>query len=382
MNPLTLAVAGNLAINTISSIAKFLKGTKGNVSLTEVTQTARVEPIVIVGQDCVNLEYMNDVMNSVHSIFTGYYLQAAAITTNISNVKVGKLLGTINPGNNYDPTKDFFSFETYLEASGRKQTNIDKQWKICAESYKYRLPVLNDNHEAVSLENSAIRDHKGTGDLNETISDNVNLSIGKIVEVTISENGQHSTLPISIRLMVSQLSEKAIVTMLTMRSMETSFSERFHAWKAGRISFVKDLILCQDMITAQRSALMKDKDGVLSEIVRRSNNSKMSFMFTKKLNLATASNIYIISEQTQSEIENKLGGKLSSVKVREALFESGYMMILVIIDRSWERVTFYHRGIALPTTLGIKDIKNANKGSGPDIGEILKAYQMGSNPVM
>lgn len=380
MSPITLGIVAGQVINTISDVVKYLRGVRGNASLTDITKSARVEPIVIVGQDCINLEYMNDVMNSVHSIFTGYYLQAIALTTNISSVRVGKLLDRLNPKNDYNPTKDFFSFETYLEASGRKAASVHPEWKLCSESYKYRLPVLNDNKEAIAVENSVILDHKGSADLNETISDNANLSIGKIVEVTIRENNQSATLPISIRLLVSQVSEKAMITMLTLRSMETTFSERFHAWKAGRISFIKDLILCQDMIDAHRKALIKDKDGVLSEIIRRSNNSKMSFLFTKQTNLATASNIYVISEQTQAELENKLGGKLSNARIREQLFEAGYMMILVVIDRSWERVTFYHRGIALPTTLGIKDIKNSNKGSGPDIGDILKAYQMGSSP--
>lgn len=378
MNPITLAVAGQLALTVIKQVSTFLTAGKGNSSLTDVTKSARVEPIVIVGQDCVNLEYMNDVMNSVHSIFTGYYLQAAAITANISNVRIGKILDRLNPGNNYSITKDFYSFETFLETSGRKATEIDPQWKLCAESYKYRLPVLNENKQAIAVENSIVS--RTSSDLAEAISANVNLSVGKIVEITISENGQAATLPIMIRLMVSQVSERALVTMLTLRSMETSFSERFHAWRAGKISFIKDLILCQDMIDAHRKALIKDKDGALSEIIRRSNNSKMSFMFTKQVNMATASNIYIISEQTQAELESKLGGKLQSPKIREALFESGYMMILVVIDRSWERVTFYHRGITMPTTLGIRDIKNSNKGSGPDIGDILKAYQMGNSP--
>ena len=361
--------------NMIIDIAKVLKGAKGNTSLTEVTKVARVEPIVIVGQDCVNLEYSTDVLNSVLSIFAGYYLQAVALTTNISGVKAGKILDRLNPDSSKAGT---YSFEEYTESGGKTLVKMHPDWKMSAESYKYRLPVLNDNKRALAVESSVFS--KNTGDMAEAIQDNVNLSVGKIVEITVAENDQKMTIPISFRLLVNQVSERALITMLTLRSMDHTFTERFHAWRAGRISFVKDLILCQDMIDAHKKAMMADKDGVLSEIINRSNSSKMSSMFSQKVNLASASNIYVISEQTAAELESKLGGKLNNPRIREALFESGYMMILVVIDRAWERVTFYHRGIAAGTNLGIKDIKNANKGSGPDISQILKAYQMGTSP--
>ena len=55
-------------------------------------------------------------------------------------------------------------------------------------------------------------------------------------------------------------------------------------------------------------------------------------------------------------------------------------MIMVVIDPDWDHVTFYHRSIELPTELSVKELQATNKSKGPDVAEILKAYQMGNSP--
>jgi hypothetical protein len=55
-------------------------------------------------------------------------------------------------------------------------------------------------------------------------------------------------------------------------------------------------------------------------------------------------------------------------------------MFLVVIDKQYERVTFYHRGINQATELGVRDLKASQKGNGPDVSDILRAYTMGQNP--
>jgi hypothetical protein len=55
-------------------------------------------------------------------------------------------------------------------------------------------------------------------------------------------------------------------------------------------------------------------------------------------------------------------------------------MIIAVVDREWERVTFYTRGISSHTELSIDEIKAANKGKGPDISDIMKSYNMSASP--
>jgi len=55
-------------------------------------------------------------------------------------------------------------------------------------------------------------------------------------------------------------------------------------------------------------------------------------------------------------------------------------MIIAVVDRDWERVSFYIRGIDAGVNVSIKDLKQPSKDKGPDILDILKSLQAGQAP--
>lgn len=378
MDPLsTTAMASGTVIQTISELAKktsTFRGAMKTGSLVQFTQSARVEPLCILGSDVVNLEFMPLVMQSLQSIFTGYYLQAIALTTQVNSVKVVKVLDKLNPSRNADLSSMFSkAFESFKENNKKVFTD----WRLASESYKWRLPTTK-NVPALESEMLAL---EGATDTQKAINELVNLSVGKMIDVQISgEEGTKMSIPISIRLIANRMPEPSLVHLMSLSSADTSFKERYHAWRAGRLSFVKDLILCQDIITAHKKALINDKDGVYSEIINRVNQNKIVSMQSGDVSLASASNLFVISQNTAEAIEQKLYGKLSNPKVREKIFNTTYAMIIVVVDPYTEKVTFYHRGIATASTMSVGDLKIANKGSGPDVSEIMKAYMAGSSP--
>ena len=126
---------------------------------------------------------------------------------------------------------------------------------------------------------------------------------------------------------------------------------------------------------------MTDKDGVYSEIAKRAKNSKLASFFSKNPSLAEASNIVVISEETAMQLRVKHNLNLDNFKDRQKIFDKTYAMILVVIDRNYERVNMYHYGISASTSVGLRDIKVANKGSGPNIMEVLAAFKGGNAPV-
>ena len=95
---------------------------------------------------------------------------------------------------------------------------------------------------------------------------------------------------------------------------------------------------------------------------------------------STASNLVVISTDTIASLEMQINGKMSDFKTREKVFKDTYIMLMCVVDKQWDRITIYSRGIHLATEVGIKDLKAANKGSGPDVSDILKAYQLGNHP--
>ena len=366
VNEGTLA-AGNVLSTVMDTYAKTkaIGSHMKTSSLVSATSVARVEPIVIVDKDCLFLEYLPDILQSTQSIFVGYWLQALSLITNVGDVNVGRVLDKLNPNRKVD-TSGFLN--TIVSAGIGKESLT-----YASESLKYKLPT-------VALE--AKDDDKGGAIAKvDNIADLTNLSIGKIINVTIKNNGQEAVIPISFRLMVNTLPPASCVQLLSQGSVDLSFSERWFKWRAGRISFIKDLVFCQDLIREQKRTLMTDKDGVYSEIAKRAKNSRLASFFSKNPSLAEASNIVVISEETAMQLRVKHNLNLDNFKDRQKIFDKTYAMILVVIDRNYERVNMYHYGISTSTSVGLRDIKVANKGSGPNIMEVLTAFKGGNAPV-
>jgi hypothetical protein len=347
-------------------------------SLIDASQAARVEPLLVVSKDCMTLDYLQDINQTMLSLFTGYYMQAVSLAAKIEDVKVMSVLDKVNPDRNYRAP----AFETYKDVMS-----------LAVESYKWKLPMgidtnvgmeaktlMDDVHDVTSKMNKPGGDGDVSDNATKTLNEASNMAVGKMISVEINVNNCSMKIPVSVRLMPTLLSNASITHLLTLKTEDTSLVERYHAWRAGRISFISDLVFCQDMITEHKKALMEDKSGVYSEIIRRVNNSRKYGLLSMNFSLATASNLFVISEAVATEVEQKLGGKLSNPRTRDKAFEGTYAMIIAVVDREWERVTFYYRGISASTDASIKDLKAANKSKGIDVMDVLKMYNQGSAP--
>lgn len=332
-------------------------------SLIEYAKVTRVEPVTMVDQSILHLEFMPDVMQSVNSIFTGYYLQAVMLSLNVGSVDTIKLLDRVNP--NRDP----------IDAGAMLIGDMFSE-----ESYKYALPRIG---KATGLEAYGDDKRSSAGsqkDVGELINNVTNLSVGKMIEIHVESGGHKAMIPAMVRLIVTGMDPQTLIHILADGSKDKSIKERFHGWRSGQLNFWRDLILCQDLIDDHRKALMKDSSGVYAATRSKRNKNILSAILSRNPSVATASNIVIINKSNAKELEREVGGKLNSYKTRQKIFESTYIMLMIVVDPSWEAVTIYHRGIEQPTELNVKQLKAANRGSGPDVSEILKAYQLGQAP--
>lgn len=354
---------------TVQTVAKLIDMVKSGTnyyttnSLAEVSKLTRVEPLTILSKDLLSLDYMPDVQNTVLNLFAAYYLQAVNIMTKVHDVEVIRLLDRLNPD--------------------RDSTGFMLSEGMSVESYRHSLPMS-------SVSRISVEDEGGKFNLNDVS----NLALGKMLNVSIGfqpgqdvkegvSGAQNTTktvnLQVALRLMATVVPDETIQHLLSFKTQDNSFVERYHAWRAGRISFIKDLIFAQDLIDEWKRAAIGDDSNTMVEIMRRANNAKKFGLLTKNPSLVSASNIFVISEATARSVESKLGGRLSSPKVREKAFENTYGMLIVVVDREYERVTFYTRGNTASTDVSIKEIKSANKnGKGPDIGDLLKSLAIGS----
>ena len=212
------------------------------------------------------------------------------------------------------------------------------------------------------------------------LSTNINLSVGKMLEVKITSGGSEATIPVSVRLIVRPVPSSAMAILLTKANKKTSWRDRYHKWRAGELRLIQDILLCQDLIDDHKKALMADKDGALRSIMGRGSKNKISALLSGDISVANASSIIIVSKTVSKEIERRLNIRLNSFKHREELFRSTYTMLLVVIDVEWEQLVIYHRSIQDPSEMTVREAKNSGSEGGSNIGDILSAYKLGTAP--
>jgi hypothetical protein len=368
-------------------------------SLVQVSQPARVEPICLIDQRAQSLAYIPDVMQSLTSLFTGYYLQAVALSCNVGRVNVIKLLDRLSPKRlgwaghlNAEASREIamasyespafgyklpdFSQESLgLEGAGGKYSDAFNDYLL--KGYDKAIGEDPTKKDKESKDSGGVV--KANKDLSSVMSESVNLSVGKLIEVTIEDNGAKATIPVTIRLLATILDPKTLVHILSDNSRNTGFVERYHGWKSGELRFWKDLVLCQDLIAEHRNAMIKDSSNIYADMMARRRTNAQAAALTAIPSSATASNLVVITSESAKELERQLGGRLKDFKVRKRVFDATYLMIVAVVDPEWEHITFYTNGIEAATTLSVAEIKTSNKGTGPDVMEILKAFQMGSS---
>lgn len=463
INP-ALGAATVVGRDAISMLIDRARAVNNSDSLVSFTQAARVEPLVLVDSDALYVEELHDVLQSLQSIFAGYYLQAIALDSSLGNLKVMETLGKFNPGGStvahqslsrdmndkfggvkggYSRTNGFhLSVESYqhalpdwrmvdervaLEAmddfgndmskNGRKvESSFDsdkdyKNWKQQREverdatqeadrhaqkhrqaqqdeeratdraDQKSRQKKEDDAAAAKKIEDARnVTMHVGDGALKD-IREASNLSVGKMIEVEIKNNGQTFQVPVAIRLVVNTIPSAKLVHILSLNAYQLhSASERWHGYKSGRLSFVKDLIFCRDLIDEHRRSLMASSDSVYHNVIKREKQALAAAFISGVPSVAAASNMVVTTTNSIEELELTMPGKFSEFKSRQKVFERTSLMIVAVIDKEWSRVTFYHRGLPEATEVSFRDLKASAKGNGPDVSDILKAYTLGTAP--
>lgn len=361
-------------------------------SLIEYTQPTRVEPIALIDHTIADLPIMSELAKSVTSLYAAYYLQAIALSTNIGNIEVIKILEKLNPSR--DPVN---SFGNMLSLESRPVTTFtmpgfgleSKSPQVAVEAFvDVNVDAFsNDDGDGGDIINNGnvtygsgaggVTNTKGAQDQIANLA--LNLSTGLLLNVEINVDDKKASIPVSVRLITTLATPKLLVQMMSYSAKDKSMKARYIGYKTGELS-LKDLMFATDLIDAHRAGLIKDNSGKYAEILARKNKNRLAGALSGNPSVSTASNIMIVSSETMAEAEGEINGSMKNGRLRERIFKDTYLILLVVVDARWEQVTIYHRGIPLPTEIGFKELKSAKSNSGVDVSEMLKLYQMGRNP--
>lgn len=370
-------------LEIVRNVIVTYKGTVGEpLSIADVTKIARVEPITIVSSNLTGTKELYNILHGVLNIYSAYYLQAISIlSAQLADVRILKILDKTNPDRDIKTllTSGYTAFESFSE-------NIKT---LSLENAKYSLPMISSNKK-ISTEAIFDEDQNVLTTSVHKIDtfEKLGAAIGKVMDVrfTVKKEGEHDaseiSIPVVVKLDTMIIPSDVVGSILSMNEQDITFGARFREAISGRIRFIKDFILCSDLIKSQKKTMIKDPTGYYNQLLKRINNSRLYSAISGNISLAGISSIFVISEEDENEIQKKIGGKLTNQKTREIVFDNISAMAIVVVDRSWERVSIYIRDIDGFSQNSFDDFKSASdKSSGVQIQDILKSFSLGNNPV-
>lgn len=414
----------------MSRLVKAVQNGSKISSLADFSMPSRVEPLVLVDAPLAEQPYMTDILKFSLTTFSGYYMQAAALVQPVGKINTLKVLDQMNPNRAYQlnsrsvrdaikagpvPVFSGEAFQDGLPALETFDTPLEPNLIVSVENLRDEIDQVRllKEHEQLNrarydsqrAKNEAERsglglkksqdeekkrkEKEGIQGVRSSDPENTkkfyeieNLAVGKLLNIEFQDGDNRATVPVMIRLIPTKVPSKVLTHIFTATTKNSSWKERYHLWRAGQISLVRDLIFSVDLVDQHRKALINDTSNVYAAITDRRRKNLLSSGLTNSPSMADASNIAVISKETAKQISREMAGRLENLEVRKKLFNATYLILLVVVDEQWERVTIYHRGLDMPTELSFREIKSAEKGKGPDITEILKAYQLGSTPTI
>lgn len=389
--PLPIASAASVGSSAtkglMSVVLNAAKSSMSISSLADLARPCRVEPIAIIDNVLADQPYMQDLLKVATSQFAAYYLQAVNMVMGVGKIDTLKVFDSLNPMRTVgvDMGAAVFSKENYVEGLPSLEAFQQKiMGNTIAQEDKayYQFSLEADDAVAKGEKPKQTPVSSISAGDGAKIHEVENLAVGKLlnVDVTDAASGTKAKLPVLIRLIPAVVPSEALTHIFTAGGRD-SWSHRFFLVKTGQIQFWRDFVLGQDMIDAHMKSLMTDRSGVYKEITDRRRNNVVKSITSGRVSLADASNIAIISSTTLKTTASQLYARMDDMSVREKIFDNSYLLLLMVVDERYGRVTIYHRGVDLSSTYRLEDIKMAEKSKGADISELFKLFskQMSTN---
>lgn len=368
-------------LEMLRNVVVTYKGTVGDpVSLADISKIARVEPITLISSNLTGTKELYNILHGVLNIYAAFYLQAVHIlSAQLADVRILKILDKTNPDRD---------MKTLLTSGYTAYENLNIK-TLSLENCKFKLPMIATDKPSFAIE--SIFDEDSSNQLTSSTQkletfEKLGTAVGKVMEVKFtvrgndSKNSDEITIPVVVKLDNMVIPADVIDQILTANSDEITLGSRFKDALAGRIGFIKDFILCSDLVKSQKKTMIKDPTGYYNQLMKRINNSRMYSALSGNISLAGVSSIVVISEEDESFVQKQIGGKLTNEHTREIIFNNTSAMMVVVVDKEWERVSIYVKDIDGFSQNSFDAFKSmADKGNN-NIADIIKAFSLNNAP--
>lgn len=368
-------------LEILRNVVVTYKGTVGDpVSLADISKIARVEPITLISSNLTGTKELYNILHGVLNIYAAFYLQAIHIlSAQLADVRILKILDKTNPDRD---------MKTLLTSGYTAYENLNIK-TLSLENCKFKLPMIATDKPSFAME--SIFDEDANNVLTSSTQkletfEKLGSAVGKVMEVKFtvrgndSKNSDEITIPVVVKLDNMVIPADVIDQILTANADEITLGSRFKDALAGRIGFIKDFILCSDLIKSQKKTMIKDPTGYYNQLMKRINNSRMYSALSGNISLAGVSSIVVISEEDESFVQKQIGGKLTNEHTREIIFNNTSAMCIVVVDKEWERVSIYIKDIDGFSQNSFDAFKSMSDKGNNNIADIIKAFSLNNAP--
>lgn len=367
---ITIAKATKEGADKANDFVNRVKNIANANSLTQVTRPFTLRARAYVEDSLARSDVTTDILKTSQSMYAGMIIIALQLQNMVSSgVTVGNILGTVatEADTVLDISEDLSALSAGIEsisASLEKEDGAKKLNPDDPESVRRYQEA-----ERIKRETSAALDQDFPGEPEPvdnkltakdiTVSPPDLLPQGKLIDVTLvgvdakgNQIPQHVTLAVIIQPFLVRSSAAALI--LDSGALQ-SFRQRITQWRAGELRFIKDVLFQADRINKMEKGLREDKSGGFAQFLAETSKKDKSkiknlwhaFWRTKGKVLSNnfANSILIVSEDAAREAKVRFNADIHSAATRARFFLNTYVMMIWVVDTSFERVTLYMNGV-------------------------------------
>ena len=269
--------------------------------------------------------------------------------------------------------ESFTDFDMALEQASFEVKSLSKN--------KADLSLESQDDESVSLSAKDISAEVSPPDL---------LPTGQVLKVSLtghSPDGKPMTHDVLINVRVTPyVVNSSAMEIILSQGSKPSFQMRKLQWKAGEISFWKDLVFQADRVKKVEDAIRKDKTGAYAAYVKDSSGRDTDRLLDILANIANprmmsnnlANSIIVTSEDAIKRAAADTGFDLMHPGNLQRFFNNSYVMLIAVVDPNYHRITLYMNGRAEPEHYAFSDFAPKKKNDASDYMQLF-AGMMGQN---
>lgn len=352
-------------IGSVLQLMEYIRDAKDRSidSLSEYTKKTMVMSRAYIETSLTDEDGITPIMKFVNKMLFGFVTCAVGLNQTISGGR------TVRDMTSVISTEDFHNFvETIRDKFGDQNVTIRD------------VAGLEDNNQKETDE-----EVQKVGGFKE-MKINEDLFSGRLVECTIAigNNDSKVTFYFYVQVIPYNLPSKVMEQFIGM-NFPPSFANRWAAFRAGEISFWKDLVFEADLVQKRQKALKADREGILREVEdhkqKQISKSIVAMSPVANKNHNSASSILIVSRRTIERVMKDMGLDYRRYDVREKIMNSTMSLLLVVFDPNYNTVDIFVKGIQHAGNYSIEKIKaSVGKESKDDMKTLMQMLAAGSMP--